>query len=114
MTKKIWIFSKAGNTTRVRELFERLKEKTKSEWTDPVFLSLAHAAVGEYDEALAEIERGIEVRSPNIMFLKTMPPPPLADLLEPLRAYPRFRELMDRIRPVPLDDLTRAAPSPTN
>ena len=114
MTKKIWIFSKAGDQTKVRELVERLKELGKSEWVDPVFLSIAHAAVGEYEEALAEIERGIEERSVNMMFLKTMPQPPLADLLDPLRTDSRFQELMDRIRPVPLDDLTRATPSPTN
>ncbi len=114
LMKKIWIFSKGGERERVRELLERLKRLGESGWVDPLFLALGHAAAEEFDEALIQIERGLEARSVNMMFLKTTPPLALADVLDPLRSDPRFQQLLERIRPLPLDALAPAAPAPTS
>lgn len=57
-----------------------------------VAMALLHTALGERDEALSSLERGMAVREDSILFVSLDP------RLRPLHSEPRFQQLVNRIR----------------
>jgi TolB-like protein len=90
----IWVYYEAGETAVTRELFDRLQEIGQTRWLDPVYQAIGHACVGEYEAALGQLERGLQERSVNMIFVKLRPSPPLLDVLDPLFTDPRFQEVL--------------------
>jgi len=57
-------------------------------------LALVHAGVGEYDEALHYLDKGVEVRDSSLLFLRTS-----VRGWGGLRDDPRFQDLLDKVGP---------------
>ena len=59
---------------------------------DAFQLAIAHAALGQHDEAFRQLERAIEEKHGDVVRLKIMAG------LDPLRSDPRFDEILSRLR----------------
>jgi tetratricopeptide (TPR) repeat protein len=75
------------------ELTERVKEFGEADHDVPYWLASAYAMEGMYDEAFEWLERAINVGNENRPWFETNP------VWEPLRQHPRFKQLMDGIKP---------------
>jgi eukaryotic-like serine/threonine-protein kinase len=82
-----WVLATCGDRDEARRLSNRLTEVGARRWVDPVALALAHAGLGETDEAFRLVERAVDVRSPSIVLLRVDP------LYSGLRSDLRFREV---------------------
>ena len=74
--------------TRVQQLEARQQAGV---FVSPRDLALAHAQLGEADEAVDWLERAYAQRGAGIMYLKVSPE------WRGLRSHPRFQDLLDRI-----------------
>jgi hypothetical protein len=80
---------KAGALEALRVL------KTRDPRSDFFFPDIVYLSLGEFDLAFAEVERGFEERSPNILWLS-------GPTSEPVRDDPRYIAAMKRLGlPVP-------------
>ena len=61
--------------------------------TDPVQLAFFYTHLGEYSQALDQLERAYAERNGDIPFLNVTPS------FDPLRSNPRFKALVERVRP---------------
>jgi len=78
----------AGNTDRAREL---LQEIGAAHRVSAIEMAGLLAAVGDKDEALGTLERAFEEREGGIVWIN------VGAELDPLRADPRFRDLVRRL-----------------
>jgi serine/threonine protein kinase len=83
-------FAHCGNRKKAEELHEAFN-KTGIANSDPTVLAWNHAQLGEKDLALDALEKGLEIRSPYLVYLKVDP------MLDPLRDEPRFKELLKKV-----------------
>jgi len=81
----------AGDTPRARELLIELDGLASALYVSPVSRAMVHVGLGDHDRAFEELKRGIRERAfllPYIGVDRTW---------DPLRADPRFSELLDHI-----------------
>lgn len=85
-------YAAAGNTGEAVRILRELEEQSRQQYL-PVLIdvALAYAALGEIDTAFEWLERAYRERAPLFVWLD---PDPAAD---PLRADPRYKDLMRRI-----------------
>lgn len=88
---KVYIYSRKGLQKQAREEFEKLEKLSRHEQLDPPTLLTAHLAVGDKEEALADLE---EAHSGHYNFFTTLKVEPVFD---PLRGDPRFQDLLRRV-----------------
>ena len=79
----------AGNKTEARKLLQELKS-TEGRYVASPQIALVHLGLREVDEAFDWLNRGIDERSPWIIFLKMDP------VYDALRCDPRFQNLLGR------------------
>jgi TolB-like protein len=84
-------FAVAGDRARARPLLESLKESADGVYVSPFWIGLAHAGLGELDEAIDWMEDAIERRDEFVVWLRE------SSLVDPLRSHPRFDELVQRV-----------------
>jgi TolB-like protein len=77
-----------GQTTEARRLLRRLEHPPPGIWLDPVPMGVAYAGIGDIDRAIEWYERGLEERSPNMIYLK------VDSAADEIRHDPRFQELL--------------------
>jgi serine/threonine protein kinase len=83
-------FAHCGNREKAKELGQAF-EKTGIANEDPAALAWIYAPLGERDLALDALEKGLEIRSPYLVYLKVDP------LLDSLRDDPRFKALLKKV-----------------
>jgi TolB-like protein len=76
-----------GETARARQLLQRLEHPPSGVWLDPVPMGDAYAGLGDVTGALEWYQRGLEERSPNMIYMKT------DSLADSIRHDPRFQAL---------------------
>jgi hypothetical protein len=81
----------AGSPAARRTLIE-LREVAKTEYLSPYYLALIHAALGERDRALDELERAYNEQDTTLGSVNVDP------RFAALRSEPRFRALVARMR----------------
>ncbi len=86
-----WSLAQSGRTEQARELLAELQPRRPHSWAELYPLSLVHAALGEADQAFYWLDRAIEERSLNLIFLKVEP------FLDPIRDDPRYHQLLQRL-----------------
>ena len=59
---------KAGFPGRADATLKRLTEESKRTYVDPCAIASVHYFMGDHDAALEQLERGLEVRSPAMVF----------------------------------------------
>jgi serine/threonine protein kinase len=83
-------FARCGNRKKAEELHDAFN-RTGIANADPTVLAWNYAPLGERDLALDALEKGLEIRSPYLVYLKVDP------LLDSLRDEPRFKALLRKV-----------------
>jgi hypothetical protein len=58
-----------GRIAEARRLLQRLEDPPKGIWLDPVSMGDAYAGVGDTDRAVEWYQRGLDERSPTMIYL---------------------------------------------
>jgi TolB-like protein len=85
-------FAKAGNRQEARKILQQLTERKQREYVDPYFLALIYAALGEKEDAFANLEEAYKERSDNLPLLKVSPA-----YDDEFQSDPRFQDLLLRL-----------------
>ena len=72
-------------------IIKRLEDESRQHYVRSEVLAMGYAAVGNFDKAFASLERAFQARSAGLIYLHVDPG------YVPLRADPRFAELVGRI-----------------
>ena len=83
--------ARLGRSDEAEEILSRLEDESKRQYIRSEILAMGYGAVGELDKAFASLERAFEARSAGLIYLHVDPG------YEPLRADPRFVNLVARI-----------------
>jgi TolB-like protein/DNA-binding winged helix-turn-helix (wHTH) protein/Flp pilus assembly protein TadD len=83
-----YLYGVMGQRSKALRVIEDLKRRP---YIDPIFLVFAYAGVGDHDNAIRLLNKGYAERSPQMPFLKVEP------FFDPLRADPRFQDLLRRM-----------------
>lgn len=82
-----YAYGTAGKTAEARHILQRLRNLRQQSDVSPVYFAYIHLALGEKDQALAELERGFRERSPGMVLLND-------PLFDSLRNEPRFQKIL--------------------
>ena len=86
-----YVYAVSGHTSEARKELEELKGLRKTEYISAVSLAFICVGLGQRDEALSWLERGIEERAFHMQFLKVDP------RFDNLRDDPRFKNLVRKV-----------------
>jgi serine/threonine protein kinase/Flp pilus assembly protein TadD len=86
-----YALAKSGKQAEARAVLEELLKLSTERYVPPYHIALIYNGLGERDQALNWLERGIEQRDPKMVFLKVEPK------WNNLRADPRFQDLLRRV-----------------
>jgi serine/threonine-protein kinase len=84
-------YAAAGRKPEAQELLGQLRERSTQTYVSPVFLARLYLASGEREQALARLTEAYEGRDPYLVWLN------VDRAFDPLRADPRFQDLLRRI-----------------
>ena len=80
-----------GRLEEAEAILSRLEEESKQHYVRSEVLAMGYAAVGDLDRAFACLEKAFQARSAGLIYLHLDPG------YEPLKADPRFADLVSRI-----------------
>ncbi len=83
--------AQAGRTDEARAVLAALRERGRERYVSSLSVATIHAALGDVDEALGWIERGVEQRDSSLVWIKVHP------RVDPLRGDPRFTAALERM-----------------
>jgi len=69
----VWAYAAVGHTELARGLLRTLERPPAGIWQDPVIMSNAYAGIGDVRRSLEWMEKGLEERSPNMIYMKATP-----------------------------------------
>jgi TolB-like protein len=84
----VWALAVVGQTDEARRLLRRVEQPPPGTWLDPVVMAEAYGGLGEIDRAIEWYQKGLEDRSPTMIYLKVGAP------FDPARGDPRFQALL--------------------
>ena len=87
-----YVLARVGEEAEARKLLDELAARARHGYVSAVAFAVLHLGLGEHGEALEWIERAREERRGWVAYLAVNP------LLDPVRADPRFRELVGRMK----------------
>jgi len=79
----------AGKEREARKILKELHTRSRQQYVSPVAIALVHLGLGDREEALAWLEEAYRMRDFDLVTRNAR--------LDPLRAEPRFHDLMRRI-----------------
>jgi tetratricopeptide (TPR) repeat protein len=85
-------YEEAGYTGAMNSLTEMLAELSRTTYFSPYMIADTHVLAGNNDQVLYWLERGFEVRDPNIPYIGVMP-----HFVDLLRDDPRFQDLLRKM-----------------
>jgi TolB-like protein/Tfp pilus assembly protein PilF len=85
-------FARAGARDEAVRALRRLQRLREGTYVDPFHLAVGHAGLGDYGQALEELERLVVEGSPSSWVVAPEP------FFDPLRADPRFRNVLRDLR----------------
>jgi len=80
-----------GQQSEARRMLSELIELGRTSYVPAATLAAIHVALGEYELAIEQLERGVEERAIILMWLGSEPH------WDPLRTHPRFPALLERV-----------------
>ncbi|CAN5116689.1 MAG: protein kinase domain-containing protein [Pyrinomonadaceae bacterium] len=86
-----YALAKSGNRAEARAEIEGLLKLSAERYVSPYSIAMIYNGLGERDETLAWLERGVEQRDPRMTFLKVEPK------WNNLRDDPRFTDVLRRV-----------------
>ena len=84
-------YAKMGKRAEAEQQIAELKDLAKTRYVRPYYIASIYAALGDKDNAFAEIERSFEERDVYLNRINSDP------FMDPLRDDPRFKDLLKRI-----------------
>ena len=84
-------YALAGRAAEARQALADLLASAKRQYVPKYTIAIVYAAMGDKDQALAQLEQAYQDRSPWMAFLKVDPE------MDSLRSDPRFQDLMRRL-----------------
>jgi eukaryotic-like serine/threonine-protein kinase len=63
----------AGRPKQAEEMLRKLQEKSRNEYVSPVLLSQVMLGLNRAEDAIAELERALEIRATDLIWLKVRP-----------------------------------------
>jgi len=84
-------YAATGDRKEALRLLGRLKQESKREYVSPYYLARACTALGEKEEALGWLQKGVDTYAGGMDRLKVEP------AFDPLRSDPHFQELLRRM-----------------
>jgi len=84
-------YAVAGKTAEARKILDDLHALAEKQYILPFAFAVMHTGLGEFDEALAWLERAYQDRNAWMVYLQVGP------WLDPLRSDPRFQDLLRRM-----------------
>lgn len=84
-------YAAAGNREEALRIIGKLKQQSKVKYISPFYVAEVYVGVGDKEEALAWLQKGLDLYDGNMGQLKVAP------ALDPLRSDPRFAGLVRRI-----------------
>jgi hypothetical protein len=85
-----YVLAKLGRTTEAREVLHTLETLGEERYVPQYAMALVHAGLGERDAAVQSLERALQARDVNLVFLVIDPK------WDPFRRDPRFLDLLNR------------------
>jgi eukaryotic-like serine/threonine-protein kinase len=83
-------YAEHGDRVRAADLLEELERQTAERYVSPALTAIVRLALGDRDAALADLERALDVRAVEILWLDVRP------TYAPLRQDPRFQTILAR------------------
>jgi serine/threonine-protein kinase len=80
-----------GDEEKASRILSGLVERAIDRYIRPEMLAIGYAAIGDLDEAMAQLQRALEARSAGMIYLLVDP------MYDPLRDDPRFREMVKKV-----------------
>lgn len=84
-------YAVSGQTREARKILDDLVDRSTRTYISPFDIAVIYAGLGDRDEAFAWLEKAYDERTRTMLSLKVNP------RLDPLRADPRFADLMRRV-----------------
>lgn len=84
--------AKLGKRQRAVELLNQLLQRQREKYVPPYHIAIAYLGLGERQNALAWLERGVNEHDPKVVFLK------VEKTWDEIRTEPRFVELIRRLK----------------
>jgi serine/threonine protein kinase/Tfp pilus assembly protein PilF len=84
-------YAVSGNRDEARKAINKLKEQPGQEFVWPFMMALIYTGLGEKDQAFECLEKAYQDRNDDLIYLKVEP------AFDPLRADPRFTNLLRRV-----------------
>jgi hypothetical protein len=78
----------AGRTSDARAILQELLSARTGVFAPPVDLGALHVSLGEHDEAIRVLERGLEERDEEMMYMMVDP------RYDPLRSHSKFQAIL--------------------
>lgn len=73
------------------QILRDLKERSKHSYVSPLNIALVYVGLGDNEQALQWLQKGVEVRDGDVVLLKVLPD------WDPVRSDPRFQDLLRRM-----------------
>ena len=86
-----YVRARLGQRDEARQILQQLAESAKERYTPALAFAVVHVGLGEKDQALSWLEKAYEERFNRLAYLRREP------VWDPLRADPRFTDLLRRI-----------------
>jgi len=87
-----YTYAVSGRPDEARKILARLHEQAKQLYVSPYETAVVYAGLGEKDQAFADLQRALEDRPWDLLYLKVEP------MFESLHADPRFGQLLRRLK----------------
>ena len=86
-----WVYGVSGDRAEALRILEELRGAAKRQPVSPFTVALIHVALRDFESAFEQLERSFERREDALVSLKVNP------RVDPLRADPRFADLVRRV-----------------
>jgi TolB-like protein/Tfp pilus assembly protein PilF/predicted Ser/Thr protein kinase len=86
------VYEEAGYTGAMKSLAEMLEEISRATYFSPFMIAEAHVLAEDNDHALSWLEKGFEVRDPQMAYIGVMP-----HFVDLLKDDPRYQDLLRRM-----------------
>ena len=87
-----WAYGQSSQAEKARKVLDRLTAIGATRFVSPRYLAIVASGLNDRDLAMAQLERAFELRDPRLPSIGNTPG------FEPIRADPRFRNLLKRLR----------------
>lgn len=88
---EVFVYATCGQSERALKLVHEAENEVARGKLDPIYPAWMYSSLGHRDEAFRWLDRAIEARSPQVVFIRVMPE------LDNLRSDPRFETVLQRV-----------------